>query len=1067
MRRPSLRRDAGVTTTEVLVISGLMVSTIIAILFVFRGQLTTAVTTLGNCVVSAASGDFSGCRGGGSSGTSRAAVNPNALPGARDSGIAAGLVMAPGVGQGVAAGAAGLADPRFANARDQLSRFNGRWSGNKPDDPSLQERGVRLWNATSLFSSNRSLNTSQDQLNEMADRAHGRAQQWAQTAEARLNAGDLRGFQDAMNNARRYENASNRMRGNAASIMADAADQAMSEAADIRQISFETASAIGNPTGYVTGKVTGYVVSTAADQILPDGRVKTVIVAVSSAAAAAYAGGVTPQAWQNLGAAGQVGTNILGTGLSASGQAVSNAIGIADSITSVTTTASTQGLEEAGWEVATNLVVHGVMNTKSTKFGDADGNPRSLNEYISQAPSAAAIRDTLENNLVPLGQLEVNAQNLQALGNNAYNKATGNDKRDPYSYKPLDADPAYVKTFAGHPDPTEKTHPGLGQMIKDAESMGQTRDMVIAKIKHAEITGGTFFDRSTQLEATQLVADGKAVGKTVEQHQKSAGDKAPYLPMDTMESKIGAQVEKAKTLQERNAAADAFIANEHAIAEAIAKGKVTSGPPPPGDTRIKGNIAYDPKTGKPFVGDVDPVSNNLSKPGDPVRDGGSRGLGTTKELQDTSNLKSALKPKNLDTTANHGHGGRNPGKEPLPDRVIKYTPDGKVQIIDGQVNVLNEIRKSGSAEHPSWAQQAADAAAANPGGPKVVARPTNPPTPYNQRPTVGQAALANNRNTIRTDYVKSIQRWKPSERKDRKDDAGKGAKVPPRRGSRPGRPPAGSGDAAWMPSDAGTGRAWTPPPVFGVRLVSLGAAGQTPAPRAGGGLVPASPDDDWDANRAWGMGVNQALDEYGENWADRQILIRLKAYQRIRTFVLAEFQDKERIDIYVRWAFGLLKGGPYPLPSVNQTAVYERIDFQAAPGWRSVLDARVERGLHAGLAQHYTSLAMTLGGRQPYEVHPAQTAVAQRLIGAVGEAVVRRAYFHGDTWALYRQIGSALGATGDDTAAQGFTHLRRIDQAAVAGNTALARQLIDAIVRPAVKPASRTGRQEPVRLRAG
>lgn len=1061
MRRPSLRRDAGATTTEVVVIAGVMVSIIIGVLFVFRGKLTTAVTSLGNCVVSAASGDFGACRGGGA-GTTQAAVDPNALPGARGAGVAAGLVMAPGVGQGVAAGAASLTDPRLANARDQLSRFNNRWNGNKPDDPIWQERGVRLWNATSLFSSNRSLNASQDQLNEMADRAHGRAQQWAQTAEARLNAGDLRGFQDAMNNARRYENASNRMRGNASSIMADAADQAMSEAADIRQISFETASAISNPTGYVTGKVTGYVVSTAADQVLPDGRVKQVIVAVSSAAAAAYAGGVTPQAWQNLGAAGQVGTNILGTGLSASGQAVSNAIGIADTLTSVTTTASTQGLEEAGWEVATNLIVHGVMNTKSTKLADADGNARSLNDYISQAPSATAIREKLEADYVPLGQLEVNAQNLQALGRNAYNAATGNDKRDPYSYKPLDADPAYVKTFNEHPDPTEKTHPGLGQMIKDAESMGQTRDMVIAKIKHAEITGGTFFDRSTQLEATQLVADGKAVGKTVEQHQKSAGDKAPYLPMDTMESKIGAQVENAKTFQERNAAADAFIANEFAIAEAIAKGKVVSGPPPPGDTRIKGNIAYDPKTGKPFVGDVDPVSNNLSKPGEPVRDGGARGLGTTKELQDTSNLKSGLKPKNLDTTANHGHGGRNPGKEPLPDRVIKYTPDGKVQIIEGQVNVLNEIRKSGSAEHPSWAQQAADAAAKNPGGPTLVARPDNPPTPYNQRPTVGQAALANNRNTIRTTYVQSMQRWRPAPRPGEKEDKGMGATVAPKRRLPPRRPPAGSGDGAGLLFGAGWQAARPRTAGADALRIRLVSQGQPAEP-----LAPASPDDDWQANRTWGMGVNQALDEYGEHWADRQILIRLKAYQRIRTFVLAEFDDKDRIDIYVRWAFGLEKGGPYPIPTGNQTSIHERVDFYAAPAWRSLFDTRVERGLHAGLAQHYTLQAMALGRRQPYEVYAAQTAVAQWLIAAVGESVVRRAYFHGDVWGLYRQVGSALGAKPEAAAAEGFTHLRRIDQAAMAGNAAAARQLIDAISRPVAKPAGGAGGHTPAGPRAG
>ena len=1083
--RPYLRRETGVTTTEVLVISGLIVSIIIGTMFVFRGKMTEAVTNLGNCIAQAAAGDFSGCRGGGAGGPRRAAADPNKIPGMRDGGVAGGLVMADGKprppGGKVGPLNANLNDPRLADAHTLLTRFNNRWNSNKPDDPSWQERGVRLWNATSLFSSNRSLNSSQDALNDMADRSHGRAQQWAQLAEQRLNAGDLRGFQDAMNNARRFENVSNRTRGNAASIMADAADQAMSEAADIRQISFETASAIGNPTGYVTGKVTGYVVSTAADQILPDGRLKNVIVAVSSAAAAAYAGGVTPQAWQNLGAAGQSATNILGTGLSASGQAVSNAIGIADSITSVTTTASTQGMEEAGWEVATNLIVHGVMNTKSTKLADADGNARSLNDYISQAPSAAAIKEGLENNLVPLGQLEVNAQNLQNLGDNAYNKARGNFKEDPLTgktkidpttgepykpkdiqYKPLDADPAYVAAFKNHPDPTEATHPGLTQAIKDGATMGQTPEMVIAKIKHAEITGGTFFDRATQLEATQLIRDGKAVGKTTDQHQKSAGDKAPYLPMDTMESKVGDQVRNAKTPKEHADAAEAVKNNDHAINDATAKGKVSVGPPPPGDTRIKGPIARDPQTGLPFVGDVDPVTNNLSRPTDPVRDGGVRGLGTTKELQDVSNLKGSLKPHNLDSTANHGHGGRNPGKEPLPDRVIRTTPDGKVQIIEGRVNVLNAIRQAGCPEHPSWAKQAQDAAAASPTGPKLVARPPNPPTPFNQKPTVGQAALANNRNTIRTNYVRSMQRWKPTpDKKDKRDGV---ATVPvPSTGRRPRGVPDPDHPLRPAPDIGVDSEAWSQPR-FGILRVRAATSPQPPVPPVA--PTPESADVDWSANRTWGMGINQALDEYGETWNEKQILIHLKAYQRIRAYALAEFEDKERIDIYVRWAFGLLRGGPYPLPSSNQSAVFERIDAQAAPAWRSDLDARVERGLHAGLAQHYTQQAMALGRQQPYAVYEAQTTIAQSFIGAVDEAVVRRAFFMGDTWGMYRRIGLAIGATGTEAAAAGSAFVRQIDNAAVAGNVALAQQLLGRMARPGAKPVHQAGTRIPVRARA-
>ncbi|MEW5982512.1 MAG: hypothetical protein AB1806_09095 [Acidobacteriota bacterium] len=1106
-----LARTGGASTTEMLVVAGIIVTTILIVLGIFRQEVVTGMQAFGRCTKAVLSGNPSGCS---SSPPAQAAGSGQQLPPGvtvRNTGLARGLVtnapgmpgagstgrggagqgqagrgaggapggggqdalggaggarggpggargelagLASGSATGIAAGLASVpppADPKaLADARAQLASYNRRRNMGKPDDPSWQESAVRLWNATSLFSSNRNLVANQDQLNEMATRAGDKAAQWAQIAEQRLNSGDLQGFQDAMRRSRQYDMASNRMRGNAASVLADAADQAMTEAAHIRQISFETASAIGNPTGYLTGKVTGYVVGTAADYVLPDGRIKQVVVGVASAAAAAYAGGMTPQAWQSFGAAGQTATNVLGTGLSVTGQSAAMAVGIADTVTSVTTTYSTQGGKEAAWEVATALITHGVMNTKVTGLGDADGNPRSLNDYLSQAPSAAAVRETLENNVVPLGQLEVNSQNLAALGQNAYNRATGNDKRDPLSFAALPPDAGYVKTFNETPDPQ------LTQAQRDmAASMGQTPELATAKAKHAQITGGTFFDRATQLEATQLIQNQQAVGKGTEQHQKSAGDRAPWLPMDTMESKIGDQVRNAKTPEQQAAAQKAYDYNEASIHEAVSHGKVTAGPPPPGDTRIKGDIAYDPRSGLPWVGDVDPVTNNLSRPTDPVRDGGVTGLGTYRELQDVSNIKSSLAPHHLETTANHGHGGRNPGHEPLPDKVIRYTPDGQITVIEGQVNVLNAIREAGCPEHPSWGAQAQQAMQNNPGGPQLINAPANPPTPFNQRPTVQQAALANNRNTIRTNYVIRTQlatmNTRPTD--EAKEPGGMQSLSSLRWNRSPLAVPhltlARSRPSDWRfgHSDAVRTRAVTGAGVW--RMLRAQASAQAarvgqPDPRTQADLA---------SNRLWGIGLNKALDQYGETWEDKQILVHLKAYQQIRDLALDEFQTSERVDMFVRWAFGLLAGSPQSLPTTNQSALFERIDAHAAPAWRGDLDAWREHGLHYGLVQHYSEQALALAERAPYPSYGPQKSIARAFVSAAGEATVRRAYFHGDTWELYRTLGSKLGATADEAITRGLAFVQQLNLAAMTEDLPQAERLLRQIPGAGINPA--------------
>jgi hypothetical protein len=1004
----------------------------------------SALTGAGAAVRGAAGSTATGAAGSG--GGAAAGVAGGAASSLASAGAAGGTTAAAGVGT---AGGAGTPDAMALQTyRNQLTQLTNRINGFQQPDLNWQEQGARLWNATSLFQSNRDLVTRQDELNDMANTAHIKAQTWAQVAGQRLEAGDASGFQQAMNNARRYNQMSNGMQGRSASIMADAADQAMGEAANVRQISFATASAIANPVGFVAGQTTGFVVSTVADQVLPDGRVKQVVVGVSSAAAAAYAGGMTPDAWQHMGAAA-----------TAFGQSAGYAVGIADQVTSVTTTYNTMGATDAGWEVATALITHGVMNTRIQSLGNGpDGQARSLSQYLSQAPSAAAIKETLENNAVPLGQFEVTAQNIRS----AYEVARGNKPEDPITYRPLDADQAYVKTFGELKDP-DPLDPKVQEAIKAGERLGQTPEMVIDKLKHAQVTGGTFFDRGTQLEATQLIQDGEAVGKGTPQHQKSAGEVSHYLPMDSMEAKPGQALRAAeqalanattpqetlKANQDITKAWQAIADNETAIHESLAAGTVAAGPSP--DPRIHGRVAYDPETGLPFVGDVDPVTNNLSRPSDPIRNGGERGLGTYRELQDVANLRDSLSGDNLTTTANHGAGSRNPGKEPLPNLVIMYTPDGRAQVIEGQVNVLNAIRASGSGEHPSWAAQAQEAMAANPGGPQLIPPPANPPTPLNQEPTAGQAALANNRNTLRNQFVDTVQQnanWKDDEVWFYNID---GSGVPQTLRMDRNRRVPGIALVARHGDVLADRR-----PVFVVPGRPSAEAAAVTAARQARAATATAPDvaRDRTENHAFKNGLNSVIEQYKTTWDDRQTLAHMKAYGQMRGYVLAELGEKDRVDAFVRWAFGVdTRTEPLPLPTANQSALAERIDAQAQPAWRADLDAHRAGGLHSGLVQHYTRQALAVGQQKVYPAYPAQEAMAKTLLTLTGEDCVRAAFFTGGVAALYTRIGTMLGASDAASArAAGFAFVQHLDRAALAADTARAQELFTSLARGRALP---------------
>jgi hypothetical protein len=645
--RPSLRRANGISTTEVVVISGMMVVTALLVMGIFRQEVTKAVTELSRCITGAVTGDVSACGGGGGGGGgTTTAGGPPKVPGMRDAGVAQGLVQAP-PGKPGKPGAIlppGLGGPRntagakdLANAKQMLSNFTRRINRGPQMPETAAETFSRWWNQTSIFGANRQLAASQLELEGQADRASRMTNQWLHTARQRLEAGDLNGFNEAMRNAQRYNNLQNTIEGRAASVLGDNADQGMTEAANIRQVSFATAAAIANPTGFVTGQVSGYVVSTAADQVLPDGRVKQVVVGVTTAALTAYAGGMTPGAWQNMGAV-----------TATAGQAAGTFVNVADQVTSVVTTQQIHGNNEAAWEVITAGLTHAAMNTRSGRFADADGNPRTLNDYLTQAPSAQAVRNALENHAVPIGQLDANFQNIANHLKNEYAIATGGEANNAVTFKPLPPDPAYVQAIK---DVQGKMPPLSDAEYAAAAKMGQTREMVDLKRAHAMVTGETMFDRETNVAGIQKIQDGEARGKSIYEHQKSGGDKTPFLPMDSGEAKPGQALAKAKqelaaaTTPEARAQAQAKVDAAQRFVEqnntwrdqALDAGHTKAVPNPDGSTR--GPVAGDGTTGKPLVADVDSVTSSAARPGENVHNMGAHGMTTTSESQSLSNLQ--------------------------------------------------------------------------------------------------------------------------------------------------------------------------------------------------------------------------------------------------------------------------------------------------------------------------------------------------------------------------------------------------------------------------------------------
>lgn len=95
-----LPRQAGVTSTEMVLIAGLAVLAVIAIVLVFRTNLTDVAQTIGGCITRAIGGDF-GCSGGGGAAASGASsalapgAQPPGGPRVRTGGIASGLVVVP------------------------------------------------------------------------------------------------------------------------------------------------------------------------------------------------------------------------------------------------------------------------------------------------------------------------------------------------------------------------------------------------------------------------------------------------------------------------------------------------------------------------------------------------------------------------------------------------------------------------------------------------------------------------------------------------------------------------------------------------------------------------------------------------------------------------------------------------------------------------------------------------------------------------------------------------------------------------------------------------------------
>lgn len=763
------------------------------------------------------------------------------------------------------------------------------------------------------------------------------------------------------------------------------ADSAMGESAAIFQVSSEALAATANPTGYLTGKAVGLGVSTAADAVLPDGRIKQVVVVVGTVVGSAYAGGATPTTWANMGA---------NASLSAGQQA---AVTYGQMAVSAAVTQQTRGTEEALWEVGLGLGTQGLMQTRVFPPGAANANQRrNLGEVIAQAPSATAARTYLDDNVVPTLNQDVRSIFTRATGNTreaaALSGAQQAQHHTPRNTPPdepqamPDPDPGFLRRLADTPEPV------LTPQQRAAAEAAGIDPRIAARLWRAAIASGeSDMYRTTTLAGTRQIADGTGIGKPLEIKGKSNPSNQSRIHRDALESKAGDKLRAAQAAydrarqtgdydnlpQARRDLTDArrgVRAGNQKNADAVQKGHANVGI----DERTGQAILTDPATGKPFVADVDKFTSTASRPGEQVGNYGSRGFGTPTEMQHLTNKRAAL--GDYDNALQHSMEARNPHPLDLEDTIFLVTPQGGPQVINGRENIVRAVRDHRMVENPVWHQQAG-------------IEPPPPPTAATPQVVTRNPAVTQQQINLEITRTQSRLQY---------DQDAEGAE----NARRAGGDPRTAAVIAGARQDAVQTRQ--------ERAELVGALQRYHAAVDAGDPV-----------------------DVQQRQGDTRSLIQRRTTAR------------QSVDGLVKATFGLPDGGDPPgisrhRPSdrfdgpvslagmlafpqaaresaqadaavVWQSAIHERVHAYASPAWRGEFE--VYTPFHEGVVESLTRavVAWAAGASaadvRAFPAFETEVATVDRFARLTGDDVMRQAYFHGDVAGLHGRLGVALGVS--------------------------------------------------------
>ncbi|MCX6552437.1 MAG: hypothetical protein NTY02_15775 [Acidobacteria bacterium] len=1059
------------STSEVVVISGMMVVTVLLVMGIFRTEVTKAVNNLSRCITGAVTGDVSGCGGGGGAETSQraAAPSPDTVPGMRNEGVARGLVpVGPGGPGGRGPGGPGGRGPggpgnpaggvpppggnrlgaNVPSGRDKIppdqrkqmqDRFNRIMKIATPGNDGVEsnwDTGARLWNRTT---GGGALEDAMDNSEALGDRAFNHGMQSMRDARQKFDAGDVAGYNAAVRDAQKWFGAAGRNYSAANSAKAEMAGQAADEAQFIADNArkFNTAlSAVANPVGFATGMAVGKGVQSVAEATLPPGAGRDLLVSVTTA-----------------------GTTILLTG--AMGNPNVGLKTLQDSATTMAVTTTVQnavmtGAEKGDWsatgqELVIAVITEAVMRAPVMPPKTAGDSRRSLNDVLSVAGETGGQRIKDEFT----GQAKADATKLAHDSSAELAKPPVADgiegAAQGQSHTAKDDGPKTTKDLPPASDDFKQklentTRPNADENKGTFNKAGMNEDTGADILRGNQASGETDYFRPGDLNASNQMRNGTAIGKPKDLKANSAPELQGAIPADQTKSKAGTAHREAEAkYAEAQASGDSgrisqakrnmdearahLVAAQANVNKMVAEGKAVVRR----DPKTGADILCDPATGTRFVSDHDKAASTASRDGEPVHNYGDAGQGTAAQAQNYANQQHAL-GKNANSQT-HFEQSTSPKelKLPMPDKVLKVPGDGsKPTIIEGKARILNDMRKTkpDMREGPNWHIEAGIAAKGQ-------------GTQRTAGTTAGNRAIGGSNTTAKDDKetprtVLAKQAFRESTRlqgqKQYAVDAKKAAAAQATDKTNVAAAARQQQVDAAVPKD----RAQT---AASQRQVADAVARQraaedrafaNPTPQNAAaldnaskdlrGVLESQTDERGAADTALGgtFGTPSATTLPATSLPTYRITANgtgspSSTLARFNAWLIRARSNTAHGPVLALWLAPLDAGADPPEPAaerhISQSMMHERVHAHASAPWRSEFERLT--ALHEGVSQYFTERAldrMATSQTATYPAFAAQTDIASRIARLVGPRTLEMAYFHGDTIGLHAAMGRVMGA---------------------------------------------------------